>query len=565
MATEAGIRSSADNSLAVAISAVQSDFDSIPEDENDYISSAAIVSNDLVITRTDGGTVTVSLAQFMDDTNTDNFVTGASLAGDTLTLTRDSGNSITVNLGQYQTSSEVGGQITSALAGYATESYVGSAIAPLAVASAVSTADSSLNTKIDSLESSLNSEVSSRIATEDYLVGATMSNDTLKLTRNLGGIVTVDLGQFKDNTDNFLTGASLSGDLLTLTRNSGGSLSVNLGQYQTSSEVASQITSAIANYATTSYVDTADTSLASKITSVDTRFGGLPSEDYVTGAVMSNDTLKLTRAQGGVVSVDLSRYTTASELTSALSPYATSAVTSTQISSGIQTETNRAVGKENSLNTRIGQVSTALGTEIGTTNSEVTSLHTRVGSVSTVASTNTTNIGSVSTLTGTLSSDISTLEASGYDDSSLETRISTEESTRLVKDNSLNTRVGSVSTAIANEIGSTNGDISSLNTRVGNEESTRSTKDSSLATALSAETAARVAGDSSLGSRIDGVNELDGLVFSSNVLTVGCSESYFSVDLGVLASDVTVTGGTYNSGTQTLNLTKSNNDTIAIS
>ena len=160
MATEAGIRSSADNSLAVAISAVQSDFDSIPEDENDYISSAAIVSNDLVITRTDGGTVPVSLAQFMDDTNTDNFVTGASLAGDTLTLTRYSGNSITVNLGQYQTSSEVGGQITSALAGYDTESYVGSAIAPLAVASAVSTADSSLNTKIDSLESSLNSEVS---------------------------------------------------------------------------------------------------------------------------------------------------------------------------------------------------------------------------------------------------------------------------------------------------------------------------------------------------------------------------------------------------------------------
>ena len=567
VASEAGIRGGADVSLNTKIDSIDSELTSEISsriEAEDFVLTATMSSDVLKLTRAQGGVVSVDLSQFSDDTDTDNYITGASMTGDVLTLTRQNGN-VQVNLGQYQTSSEVSSQINTAIADFATESYVGTAISGLAVETAVSAADNSLDTKIDVVSAQIVSETSSRIATEDYVIGAAMSNDTLKLTRALGSVVTVDLGQFKDNTDNYLTGASISGDLLTLSRNSGGSVTVNLGQYQTSSEVASQITSAIANYATTTYVDAADVSLASKIGSVDTRFGGLPSEDYVTGAVMSNDTLKLTRAQGGVVSVDLSRYTTASELTSALSPYATSTVTSTQISSGINTETNRAVGKENSLHTRIGQVSTALGTEIGTTNSEVTSLHTRVGSVSTVAGGNVTTIGNVSTLTGTISSDLAALEASGYNDSSLETRISTEESTRLVKDNSLNTRVGSVSTAIGNEINSTNGDISSLNTRVGNEEGNRVGNDGSLASAISNETTARIAGDANLQSQIDSHNELNGTSFSSNVLTVGGTQSSFSVDLGVLASDVTVTGGTYNSGTQVLNLTKSNGDNVAVS
>ena len=554
----------ADASLEAAISAVQSDFDSLPEDENDFVSSADMIGDVLKLTRTDGGVVSVDLSQFKDDTDTDNFVTGASMVGDTLTLARTNGD-VTVSLSRYQTSSEVASQITTAIAGYATEAYVSTQLNPYAIKSAVSAADISLTTRIASLEGGLDAEVSSRIESEDYVVDAAMSNDTLKLTRAQGGVVTVDLSQFKDNTDNYLTGVSLTGDVLSLSRVSGGSVSVNLGQYQTSSEVASQIGSAIAGYATESYVDTADANLLSKITSVDTRFGGLPNEDYVSSAELSNQTLKLTRAQGGVVSVNLGTFTTSGELSTALVPYAKGTNVATDISDAVAVEASNRVVKDNSLNTRVNSISTTLGTEIGTTNSEVISLHTRVGSVSGDLGTLTGRVNNVSTLTGSLSSDVEALQASGYDDSSINTRVSSVESIREKVDGDLGNQIGDLSTALANEITATNGDISSLTTRVGNEDGTRASKDSSLATAISNEAAVRAAGDAQLSLEIESHNELSGLGFASNTLTVQGTQANYSVDLTSLTTDVTVTGGTYNSGSQTLSLTKNNGDIVNVS
>jgi hypothetical protein len=459
----------------------------------------------------------------------------------------------------------VASQITSAIAGYATESYVNSR--GFATTGYVNSADTSLTTRIASLEGALDAESSSRIEDEDYVVSAAMSNDTLKLTRAQGGVVTVDLSQFKDNTDNYLTGVSLTGDVLSLSRVSGGSVSVNLGKYQTSSEVTSQITSAIAGYATESYVDTADAQLLSKINSVDTRFGGLPNEDYVTSAALSNQTLKLTRAQGGVVSVDLGTFTTSGELSSALVPYAKGTDVATDISNAVAVEASNRVVKDNSLNTRINGVSTAVGTESSTRLAKDNSLHTRVNLVSNEVGLVKSLANDVSVVNGEVSTQVENLQANAYDDSSLETRIINEENTRSSKDSSLHTRIGSVSTAIANEITATNGDITSLNTRVGNEEGTRASKDSSLATAISNEAAARGAGDDYLGGRIDDINELAGVTYASGskVLTVQGSGSNYSVNLSSLATDVTVTGGTYTSASQTLTLTKNNGDTIDVS
>ena len=553
----------ADASLAAAISAVQSDFDSLPEDENDYLVTAAMSGNELQLRRTDGGLVTVDLSQFMDDTDTDNFLTGASLSGDILTLSRTNGN-VTVNLGQYQTSSEVAAQISTAIDGYATESYVTGAIAPLAVKSEVTAADVSLTTRIAQIESGLSAETSSRVESEDFVVAAEMSNDTLKLRRAQGGIVTVDLGQFKDNTDNFVTGATLAGDTLSLSRVSGSPVTVDLGQYQTSSEVAAQIASGITGKADKSYVDSQDAAILAKIASADTRFGNLPAEDFVNTAEMSNQTLKLTRAQGGVVSVDLGMFTTSGELNTALSPYATSSQVSTQVSSGIASEASSRVAGDGSLNTRVNAISTALGTEITTTNSEVTSLHTRLGQVSSEASTNTNRIGDANASIDDLQSRVGGLEANGYDDTSLETRVSTEESVRESVDGSLHTRVGQVSTALVNEITSTNAEVGSLTTRIANEEGERLSKDNSLNTKLVSEVASIDARFGSVEGDVDSHNELAGTSFTSRILTIGGSKASYSVDLSSLATDVTVTGGTYNSGTQTLSLTKNNGDTISV-
>ena len=553
-----------DASLAASISAVQSDFDSLPEDENDFVSSADMIGDVLKLTRTDGGVVSVDLSQFKDDTDTDNFVTGASMVGDTLTLARTNGD-VTVSLSRYQTSSEVASQITTAIAGYATEAYVSTQLNPYAIKTSVSAADNSLSTRIASLEGGLDAEVSSRIESEDYVVTAAMSNDTLKLTRAQGGVVTVDLSQFKDNTDNFLTGVSLTGDVLSLSRVSGGSVTVNLGQYQTSSEVASQIGSAIAGYATESYVDTADANLLSKITSVDTRFGGLPNEDYVSSAELSNQTLKLTRAQGSVVSVNLGTFTTSGELSTALVPYAKGTNVATDISDAVAVEASNRVVKDNSLNTRVNSISTTLGTEISTTDSEVISLNTRVGSVSGNLTTLTGRVNNVSTLTGTLSSDVEALQAAGYDDSSINERVSSVESIREKVDGDLGGQIGDVSTALVNEITATNGDISSLNTRVAGESSVRGSGDSSLATAISNEAAARAAADAQLASDIASHNELSGLGFASNTLTVQGTQANYSVDLTSLTTDVTVTGGTYNSASQQLSLTKNNGDIVKVS
>ena len=102
-------------------------------------------------------------------------------------------------------------------------------------------------------------------------------------------------------------------------------------------------------------------------------------------------------------------------------------------------------------------------------------------------------------------------------DSSLQSRISAEESTRSAGDSSLTTRISSeesvrdaadvsLTTRLSTEESARSAGDSSLTTRLSTEESVRSSADASLVSRLSTEESARVAGDNSLDSRLDTID-----------------------------------------------------------
>ena len=121
-----------------------------------------------------------------------------------------------------------------------------------------------------------------------------------------------------------------------------------------------------------------------------------------------------------------------------------------------------------------------------------TTLNTQSTSVVTLSSESVRDIGSLDTK---LSSRISTESSTRVvKDNSLDTKISTESSTREVKDDSLNTKISTESSTRVSK-------VDSIDTRVGSEETTRESHDS-LNTKISTESSTRLVKDDSLNTKI---------------------------------------------------------------
>ena len=178
-------------------------------------------------------------------------------------------------------------------------------------------------------------------------------------------------------------------------------------------------------------------------------------------------------------------------------------------------------------------VDTRISTESSTRSSSVASLTTRV---STEESTRTANLSSVDTRLGGMS---------GLDFTSSDARVSTETSTRLSADDSLTTRVSTeestrtllqsnISTAMSTETSTRSSSVTSLDTRVSTETSTRSSSVTSIDTRISTESSTRSSSDTSLTTRISSEESIRA---STDTLiqsvVLGYQVAHFKVDSGL--------------------------------
>ena len=254
--------------------------------------------------------------------------------GATLTGATYSANTETLTL----TLSE-GGPVTADLSAVTTSAELANVVRELADAIAAAIARAKTEMLADAATAA-DTAIAAALAaeTDAVLTGATYTadNQTLTLTLSEGGPVTADLSGI-DATGAELTGAtySASTETLTLTLSEGGPVTADLSGLTTASEVATAITTAI-NASTASILadaaTAADTAIAAALAA--------ETDAVLTGATYAGDTetLTLTLSEGRPVTADLSRVTTAAELSAAITLAITAA--DTAIAAALAAETD---------------------------------------------------------------------------------------------------------------------------------------------------------------------------------------------------------------------------------
>jgi hypothetical protein len=271
----------------------------------------------------------VDVTALLDDTNT--YVTGATMSGNTLVLSRNDGGKIYVDESQFDYSDEINyldGKI---------DYHTGNTNNPH-------------QTSFYNLIATAHTHTTSQISDyfDIYTSGGTYSGGFIYFSGH-GINYTVDVSALLDDTNTYVTGATMSGDTLVLSRNDGGQIYVDQSQFNYSDEinyVDGKINSHTGNtnnpHQTTfsNLVSTAHTHTISNITdyfdiytsagtysngyiyfsghginySVDVSALLDDTNTYVTGATMSGDTLVLSRNDNVNIYVDQSQFNYSDEI-----------------------------------------------------------------------------------------------------------------------------------------------------------------------------------------------------------------------------------------------------------
>ena len=244
--------------------AITNEYTKYVTDNENYVTGGSINGDTITLNRLQGGDVTITgLKDYVE--GLDSYVTGASLKDNKLTITQNNNKgNYEIDLSGFanQFSStdyrvvanpakdsggiykpDASGNIALTVEDVKTGATSTVQLSDVASATTVNNNYTTLDTKINTTETNITNAYTKKIDdtkiaitneytkyvtdTEDYVTSGSISNDTIKLKRALGGEVTITgLKDYVEGLDSYVTGASLKDNKLTITQNN------NKGNYE---------------------------------------------------------------------------------------------------------------------------------------------------------------------------------------------------------------------------------------------------------------------------------------------------------------------------------------------